>query len=107
MIVDSSRDGLLDGDCGSSPLNLAFFYGASPNSSESSCSPTHSAPESPGSELEFSGGGGGGGSCHDGRRRSSADFGKRRYSRSGARSGGQGTDTARSPRRPGGEEGCF
>ncbi|XP_048351638.1 NF-kappa-B inhibitor zeta [Sphaerodactylus townsendi] len=85
MIVDSSRDGLLDGDCGSmsSPLNLAFFYGSSPNSSESSCSPGHSAPESPGSDAELSGSGGGGG-C-----RSTGDFGKRRYSRSGRRAAGQ------------------
>ncbi|KAL8222676.1 UNVERIFIED_CONTAM: hypothetical protein K2H54_077909 [Gekko kuhli] len=88
MIVDSSRDGLLDDDCGSvsSPLNLAFFYGASPSSSESSCSPSHSAPDSPGSESEFSGSGG---SCHNSRRRSSADFGRKRHSRSGARAGGQ------------------
>ncbi|XP_054829267.1 NF-kappa-B inhibitor zeta isoform X2 [Eublepharis macularius] len=91
MIVDSSRDGLLDGDCGamSSPLNLAFFYGASPRSSESSCSPSYSAPESPGSDSEFSGSGSSSSSSSNGSRRSSGEGGKRRNSRSGARSGGQ------------------
>ncbi|XP_053242209.1 NF-kappa-B inhibitor zeta isoform X1 [Podarcis raffonei] len=82
MIVDSSRDELPDGGGGvdgsiSSPFNLAFFYGASPHSSEGSCSPTHSSPGSPGSDSGHSSGGGGG------------DFGARRYSRRGARSAGE------------------
>ncbi|XP_063161662.1 NF-kappa-B inhibitor zeta isoform X2 [Candoia aspera] len=81
MIVDNSRDARLDGDSGSlsSPFNLAFFYGASPRSSEGSCSPTHSAPGSPGSDSEPSGNGSTGGSY----------FRKRRYSRSGANHAGE------------------
>ncbi|XP_025968181.2 NF-kappa-B inhibitor zeta isoform X4 [Dromaius novaehollandiae] len=66
MIVDSSRDAAPDGGDGgalSSPINLAYFYGASPHSSEGSCSPAHSAPGSPGSDSDLSvssrGGGGG------------------------------------------------
>nr|XP_006116852.1 NF-kappa-B inhibitor zeta isoform X1 [Pelodiscus sinensis] len=61
MIVDSSSssswEAPADGDSSSmsSPLNLAFFYGASPySSSESSCSPAPSAPGSPGSDSELS-----------------------------------------------------
>ncbi|XP_007429336.1 NF-kappa-B inhibitor zeta isoform X1 [Python bivittatus] len=78
MIVDNSRDARLDGDSGSlsSPFNLAFFYGASPRSSEGSCSPTPSAPGSPGSDSEPSGNGSTGGNY----------IRKKRYSRSGARS---------------------
>ncbi|XP_060626667.2 NF-kappa-B inhibitor zeta isoform X1 [Anolis sagrei] len=90
MIVDSSRDP--DSDFGSSssfsssssssslgsPFNLAFFYGASPNSSEGSCSPTHSAPGSPpGSDAELSGHG-----CHGDGRQGLAG-------RSGARAAGE------------------
>ncbi|OXB61550.1 hypothetical protein ASZ78_010407 [Callipepla squamata] len=56
MIVDGSRDAAPDGDGGalSSPINLAYFYSASPRSSEGSCSPAHSAPGSPGSDSELS-----------------------------------------------------
>uniref|UniRef100_A0A8C8VDK9 NF-kappa-B inhibitor zeta n=1 Tax=Pelusios castaneus TaxID=367368 RepID=A0A8C8VDK9_9SAUR len=53
MIVDSSRAVPADGSMGS-PLNLAYFYGASPYSSDGSCSPGHSAPGSPGSDSELS-----------------------------------------------------
>lgn len=86
MIVDS-RDALLlggggDGGSMSSPLNLAFFYGASPHSSEGSCSPAHSAPGSPGSDSELSSSGGSS---------SSGDFSKRRLPRSGAQSARQGS----------------
>lgn len=79
MIVDSSRDAAPDGgDAGalSSPINLAYFYGASPHSSEGSCSPAHSAPGSPGSDSDLSVSSRGGG---------------RRDSRSGARPALQGT----------------
>ncbi|XP_040439077.1 NF-kappa-B inhibitor zeta isoform X1 [Falco naumanni] len=57
MIVESSRDAAPDGGDGgalSSPINLAYFYGASPHSSEGSCSPAHSAPGSPGSDSDLS-----------------------------------------------------
>ncbi|XP_061859869.1 NF-kappa-B inhibitor zeta isoform X4 [Colius striatus] len=57
MIVESSRDAAPDGVDGgalSSPINLAYFYGASPHSSEGSCSPAHSAPGSPGSDSDLS-----------------------------------------------------
>ncbi|OPJ66712.1 NF-kappa-B inhibitor zeta isoform X4 [Patagioenas fasciata] len=59
MIVESSRDVASDGGDGggaalSSPINLAYFYGASPHSSEGSCSPAHSAPGSPGSDSDLS-----------------------------------------------------
>lgn len=57
MIVESSRDAPDGGDGGalSSPINLAYFYGASPHSSEGSCSPAHSsAPGSPGSDSDLS-----------------------------------------------------
>ncbi|XP_067402281.1 NF-kappa-B inhibitor zeta isoform X2 [Emydura macquarii macquarii] len=56
MIVDSSREAPA-GASGSmsSPLNLAYFYGASPYSSDSSCSPPYSAPGSPGSDSQLSG----------------------------------------------------
>ncbi|KAJ6662664.1 hypothetical protein lerEdw1_011304 [Lerista edwardsae] len=88
MIVDSSRDALLldggDGGSMSSPLNLAFFYGASPHSSEGSCSPVHSAPGSPGSDSELSSSGGGSSSSSSG-----GDFSKRRLPRSGAQSARQ------------------
>uniref|UniRef100_A0A8D0HU13 NF-kappa-B inhibitor zeta n=1 Tax=Sphenodon punctatus TaxID=8508 RepID=A0A8D0HU13_SPHPU len=86
MIVDSSRDALSERDCGSissSPFNLAYFYGASPNSSDGSCSPSHSAPGSPGSDSDFSG------SSFSGRSSSSSSGSgrsrRRRYSRSGTR----------------------
>ncbi|XP_069724575.1 NF-kappa-B inhibitor zeta isoform X2 [Phaenicophaeus curvirostris] len=62
MIVESSRDVAPDAGGGdgalSSPINLAYFYGASPRSSEGSCSPAHSAPGSPGSDSDLSGSGG-------------------------------------------------
>lgn len=69
MIVDSSRDAAPDGDGGalSSPINLAYFYGASPHSSEGSCSPAHSAPGSPGSDSDLSVSSRGGGGRRDGR----------------------------------------
>uniref|UniRef100_A0A672V4K2 NF-kappa-B inhibitor zeta n=1 Tax=Strigops habroptila TaxID=2489341 RepID=A0A672V4K2_STRHB len=54
---ESSRDAAPDGGDGSalsSPINLAYFYGASPHSSEGSCSPAHSAPGSPGSDSDLS-----------------------------------------------------
>ncbi|KAM7178879.1 NF-kappa-B inhibitor zeta [Macrochelys suwanniensis] len=56
MIVDSNREAPADGDSGSmsSPFNLAYFYSASPYSSDGSCSPAHSAPGSPGSDSELS-----------------------------------------------------
>lgn len=78
MIVDSSRDAAPDGDGGalSSPINLAYFYGASPHSSEGSCSPAHSAPGSPGSDSDLSVSSRGGG---------------RRDGRGGARPALQGT----------------
>lgn len=95
MIVDSSRDALLDGDCGSmsSPLNLAFFYGGSPRSSEGSCSPSHSPPESPESDTELSGSSGQNNSSsrRPRRRGSSSESGKRRFARS---SSGQGTGSS-------------
>lgn len=92
MIVDNSRDVGLDGDSGSlnSPFNLAFFYGASPRSSEGSCSPTSSAPGSPDSDSEPSANGGTGGGVY---------LRKRRYSRNAARPTGEGRDT------PGGRSG--
>ncbi|KAM4682219.1 NF-kappa-B inhibitor zeta isoform 4-T9 [Amazona ochrocephala] len=57
MIVESSRDAASDGgdvSTLSSPINLAYFYGASPHSSEGSCSPAHSGPGSPGSDSDLS-----------------------------------------------------
>ncbi|XP_062480768.1 NF-kappa-B inhibitor zeta isoform X2 [Pezoporus occidentalis] len=57
MIVESSRDAAPDGGDGSalsSPINLTYFYGASPHSSEGSCSPAHSGPGSPGSDSDLS-----------------------------------------------------
>ncbi|XP_005283634.1 NXPE family member 3 isoform X4 [Chrysemys picta bellii] len=71
MIVDSNREAPADGDSGSmsSPLNLAYFYSASPYSSDGSCSPAHSAPGSPGSDSELSVSSGSSG----GRRRDSLD----------------------------------
>ncbi|KAL7983468.1 hypothetical protein Chor_000344 [Crotalus horridus] len=81
MIVDNNRDVRLDDDSGSlsSPFNLAFFYGASPRSSEGSCSPTLSAPGSPSSDSESSANGATGSNC----------LRKRRYSRNTARPTGE------------------
>ncbi|XP_014454622.2 NF-kappa-B inhibitor zeta isoform X1 [Alligator mississippiensis] len=50
MLVESGRAALALGGGGTgSPLDLACFYASSPRSSEGSCSPTRSAPASPGS----------------------------------------------------------
>ncbi|XP_044857744.1 NXPE family member 3 isoform X1 [Mauremys mutica] len=71
MIVDSNREAPADGDSGSmsSPLNLAYFYSASPYSSDGSCSPAHSTPGSPGSDSDLSVSSG----CGGGRRRDSLE----------------------------------
>lgn len=92
MIVDNTRDVRLDDDSGSlsSPFNLAFFYGASPRSSEGSCSPTPSAPGSPSSDSESSANGATG----------SNYLRKRRYSRNAARPTGEGTETQPAGRSP-------
>lgn len=94
MIVESSRDAAPDGGDGgalSSPINLAYFYGASPHSSEGSCSPAHSsAPGSPGSDSDLSVSSRGGG---------------RRDPRGGPRPALQGTAGPRGGPGPGGWRG--